>query len=212
MTAFAIERLPGVLGHELRNPLASAMTGVMLAREMVDEGDPRAAVLDGVLADMDRMTGLIDGWLAVARGAAKTTAELSLDALLQRVAARHGAELVALQPAATVRGSAVMLERALDNLLENARQAGARKLRLAVQSLGEEVTVHVEDDGKGVDPRDIERLFTPGWSGRGGSGLGLFAVATTVATHGGRIVCQPLSRGTRFSLTLPTATACTTCA
>ncbi|MCA8963617.1 MAG: HAMP domain-containing histidine kinase [Planctomycetes bacterium] len=212
MTAFEVERLPGVLGHELRNPLASAMTGVMLAREMVDEGDPRAAVLDGVLGDMDRMTGLIDGWLALARGMAGSTAELALGALLQRVAARHGAELVSLQCEATVSGSAAMLERALDNLLENARQAGARKLRLAVQSLGDEVTVHVEDDGCGVDPRDVDRLFAPGWSGRGGSGLGLFAVATTVAAHGGRIECKPLPRGTRFSLTLPASTSCTTCA
>ena len=49
------DRLPGLLAHELRNPLASAMTGAMLARDMVDEGDPRATVLDGVLRDLDRV-------------------------------------------------------------------------------------------------------------------------------------------------------------
>lgn len=212
MTAFAVERLPGVLGHELRNPLASAMTGVMLAREMVDEGDPRASVLDGVLGDMDRMTALIDGWLAMARGAAVGSCELGLAGLLARVARRHGAELVTPDAAVAVSGSEAMLERALDNLLENARQAGARKVRLAVQTLAEEVTVHVEDDGCGVDPAHLDRLFAPGWSGRGGSGLGLFTVATTVAAHRGRIACQPLSRGTRFSITLPLASAGAACA
>ena len=38
--------LPGLLGHELRNPLAAAMSRIMLAREMLDAGDPRTPVLD----------------------------------------------------------------------------------------------------------------------------------------------------------------------
>jgi hypothetical protein len=63
----AMQDLPGLLGHELRNPLASALTGAMLARDMVDGRDSRAVVLDGVLKDLDCMTSLIDGWLAMAR-------------------------------------------------------------------------------------------------------------------------------------------------
>lgn len=212
MTAIAAERLPGVLGHELRNPLASAMTGVMLARDMVDDSDPRAAVLDGVLGDMDRMTALIDGWLAMARGASAPRQTLAVAQLLRRVADRHGAELVSCDGDQAVLGSAAMLERALDNLIENARQAGARTVRLAVQSLDGEVTVHIEDDGCGVDAAQLEKLFNPGWSGRGGSGLGLFAVATTVAAHQGRVECQPLARGTRFSVTLPLAKVHSVCA
>jgi signal transduction histidine kinase len=84
MTAVAGSRLPGLLGHELRNPLASAMTGAMLARDMVDADDPRAAVLDGVLRDLDRMTALIDGWLAMARGVGSGTGmtRLRVDDLL----------------------------------------------------------------------------------------------------------------------------------
>jgi signal transduction histidine kinase len=76
-------------------------------------------------------------------------------------------------------------------------------VRVAAQTLGSEVTIHVEDDGCGVPADAVERVFTAGWSGRGGTGLGLYAVATTVAAHAGRVRCVPLARGSRFSITLP---------
>lgn len=207
MNPFAAERLPGVLGHELRNPLASAMTGAMLAREMVDGGDPRAAVLDGVLADLDRMSVLIDGWLAVARGSRVERQEFGAETVLQRVADRHAAVLVCAPGDAQLLGNAPMLERALDNLVENARHAGARHVRIAAQTLGRDLIIHVEDDGCGIPAEHLESLFRPGWSGRGGNGLGLYAVATTVGQHGGTIACRPLASGTRFTVTLPIETA-----
>ena len=205
MSLVAAERLPGVLGHELRNPLASAMTGVMLAREMIDADDPRGPVLDGALRDLDRMTQLIDGWLRLARTGTTARTAVVVDDLLEAAARRHGAEFVCRNADAVVQGDRCLLERALDNLLENARQAGARHLRVAVQCLAGEVAIHVEDDGRGVPAEHLGRLFSPGWSGRGGNGLGLYAVATTVAAHLGSVRCVPLARGTRFTITLPLA-------
>jgi len=207
VSGIAPDRLPGVLGHELRNPLASAMTGVMLVREMVEADDPRASLLDSTLRDLDRMTQLIDGWLRLARTGTTASRHVAVDNLVAEVAARHGASIVAKCDGAHVSGDHSLLARALDNLLENAAQAGARTLRLAVQSLGDEVLIHVEDDGCGVPPEQVDALFRPGWSGRGGHGLGLYAVANTVAAHLGRVRCIPLARGTRFTITLPLATA-----
>lgn len=205
MNAAVIENLPGLLGHELRNPLASAMTGAMLAREMVDADDPRAAVLDGVLRDLDRMTGLIDGWLALAKDEAIDGQDVDLEDLLAQVAARHRAEVVSCPPSLLVRGNRAMLERALDNLCENARRAGAANVRIAAQHDGEDVSVHVEDDGRGVAPAHAARIFTAGWSSSGSTGLGLFAVAAILRAVGGDIRCVPLANGTRFSMTLPRA-------
>ena len=207
MTRVRAERLAGVLGHELRNPLASALTGAMLVREMVDADDPRAAVLDGVLRDLDRMAALTDGWLALARGGHGRARRVGLDALLHALAARHGAQVVSCAGDAVVEGDGALLERALDNLCENALQAGARTIRLAVQAVGDELAVHVEDDGSGVPREHAERIFAAGWSSRGGAGLGLHAVAATVTAHGGRVRCVPLPRGTRFTVTLPRAGA-----
>ena len=92
MNGVASDRLPGLIGHELRNPLASALTGAMLARDMIDADDPRATVLDGVLRDLDRMTGLIDGWLQLAREQQPASSRLDVEELLQQVAERQRAE------------------------------------------------------------------------------------------------------------------------
>lgn len=197
--------LPGLLGHELRNPLASAMTGAMLARDMVDDGDPRANVLDGVLRDMDRMTGLIDGWLQMARDQQVEEAGVDVEELLTAVADRQRVELVCAPPCFPVRGNRCLLERALENLCENARNAGASTVRIAAQHDGSSVAIHVEDNGSGVAAEDVEHVFEAGRSGQGGTGLGLHAVATTVAASAGQVRCVPLAKGTRFTITLPRA-------
>ena len=153
------------------------------------------------------MSALIDGWLLLARGKALRTAPLQLAGLLADVAARHGAELLACPEELVVAGDRALLERAFDNLCDNARHAGARCVRIAAQALGDVVEIHLEDDGHGVAAADRERIFTAGWSSRGSAGLGLHAVATTVAAHRGAVRCTPLARGTRFSITLPIAAA-----
>ncbi|MBL9076273.1 MAG: HAMP domain-containing histidine kinase [Planctomycetes bacterium] len=207
MNAVAPERLPGLIGHELRNPLASALTGAMLVRDMIDDGDPRAAVVDGVLRDLDRIGALLDGWLRLARGQRTEQRTFAVDEMVAAAAARHGAEVVHGCPDAALCGDRGLLERALDNLCENARHAGARRIRLAAQTLGGEVTIHVEDDGVGIPADHLPHVFAPGWSSRGGAGLGLHAVQTIVEAHRGHVRCLPLPRGTRFSLTLPLAAA-----
>jgi signal transduction histidine kinase len=106
-----------------------------------------------------------------------------------------------------VSGDRCLLERAFENLVENARQAGARHVRMAVQCLAGEVSIHVEDDGKGIAAEHLGKVFAPGWSGRGGHGLGLWTVEQTVAAHHGQVRCVPLERGTRFTIRLPLAAA-----
>ena len=204
MTAVAPERLAGVLGHELRNPLASALTGALAARELLDDDDPRAALVDGVVRDLQRAAALADGWLAQARGRAAARRPLDLAALLAAVAARHGAELAVAEPA-TVDGDAVRLERLFDNLCENARRSGARRVRIDLRVDGAACAVAVEDDGHGLAAADAARLFEPGWSTTGGAGLGLHVVAATVAAHGGEVACAALPRGARFTVRLPVA-------
>jgi signal transduction histidine kinase len=206
VTRVAADRLPGVLGHELRNPLASALTGALLARELVDAGDPRAAVLDGVLRDLQRLVDLTDGWLAIARSGRCAASAVDVEALVGAVAVRHGADVVACD-GVEIDGNAALLERALDNLCETAKHAGASRIRIAVQAHGDDAAIHVEDDGAGVAPADVGRIFTAGWSARGGAGLGLHTVAATVAAHGGQVRCIPLAHGTRFTVTLPRALA-----
>ncbi|MCA8974169.1 MAG: HAMP domain-containing histidine kinase [Planctomycetes bacterium] len=203
MNAAKVGDLAGVLGHELRNPLAAAMTAATLLREMIDDGDPRRDLADQVLADLDRITRLTDGWLRLSRAGEVNRRQIDIEGLLDRVAARHEAVVVTGPVAVAVDGDETLLERALDNLLTNAVQAGARHLRIAAQCLDDEVAIHIEDDGAGIAEADRARIFAAGWSGRGGNGLGLHAVEATVRAHRGRIRCVPLRQGTRFTLQLP---------
>lgn len=203
MNHVAPERLPGLIGHELRNPLGSAVARAMLAREMVDGDDPRAPVLDGVLSDLERVSKLLDGWLLLGRSSQLRLQRIVVDELVAVVCSRHGVEFVRRGGGAQVMGDRLLLERGLENLFENARQAGAGNVRIAVQALGNELSIHVEDDGSGVPREDLDSIFTAGWSSRGSAGLGLYAVATTIAAHAGRVRCIPLARGTRFTITLP---------
>lgn len=203
MSLTRVDDLPGVLGHELRNPLASAVTAVSLLREMVDADDPRSSMVDRALVDLDRIAHLIESWLRLSRTGKAGKSLIEVDELLRSVAARHGAAIVSNPTNVTIDGDRSLLERALDNLLENATQAGANHLRIAAQSLAEEVSIHIEDDGSGIREQDLERIFAAGWSGRGGNGLGLHAVAATMRAHRGRIHCVRLSRGMRFTMQLP---------
>lgn len=205
MSSGPVEDLAGVLGHELRNPLASAVTAVSLLREMVDDDDPRRGMIDQALGDLDRITHLTDGWLRLSKNRGASRTRVDIDELLRRVASRHDATIVADPVEVIVDGDSAMLERAFDNLLTNATQAGARNLRLAAQRLNGEVAIHVEDDGCGIAEHHRDRIFSAGWSGRGGNGLGLHAVAVTVKAHRGRIACVRLRRGTRFTIQLPLA-------
>jgi signal transduction histidine kinase len=199
--------LPGLLGHELRNPLAAAVTRITLAREMIDADDPRVPVLDGALSDLGRMTSIIDGWLAIARTGYPQQGTIGIAELLAAVATRHGAEVVLCAGEPSVQANHALLERALDNLCENARQAGAKTIRIAAQTDRAEVDIHVEDDGSGIARDNAEKIFEAGWSTNGRTGLGLYAVATTVKVLSGRMRCVPLARGTRFTITLPLAAA-----
>jgi signal transduction histidine kinase len=199
----ARQELPELLGHELRNPLASALTGAMLARDQIDEGDPSAIVLDGVLKDLDRMTGLIDGWLAMARDQQGPQTRIDVEELLSRIGSSQRVEVVCAPPAFAVMSNVVLLERAIENLCENAREAGAINIRIAAQHDGSRVDIHVEDDGHGIDADDVESIFEVGCSRSDITGLGLHAVATMVAACNGEVRCVPLPAGARFTITLP---------
>jgi len=204
VTQDALATVAGMLGHELRNPLAAAITGATLARELVDAGDPRGALLDGVLRDLERTAALLQSYLEFARVGAPRREPVEVELLVRAVARRHRvAVAVAVPPGTRVRGDRQLLERALDNLLDNAQKAGARTVSLTARLLGEQVQLLVDDDGRGVPPALLGRIFESGFSHGGGTGLGLWITAAVVAGHGGAVRCLPQPRGSRFCIDLP---------
>jgi signal transduction histidine kinase len=88
--------------------------------------------------------------------------------------------------------------------MENARQAGANRIDVEVSPGPEHVEVVVRDDGDGVAPEDLERIFEPRFSTRtSGSGLGLAISRNMVEAWGGRMHAEPApGRGTVMRISL----------
>jgi two-component system OmpR family sensor kinase len=175
--------------HELRTPLTALRGNVAhLARH----GATPALVAD-LEADAERLARLADDLLTLSReeAAEPPRDDVRLDTLARAAGADHvDAESV------TVAGDRAALERALANLVENARRHGRGEVSVTVRADGDRALVTVEDEGEGVHLLDRERVFERFYGD--GSGLGLAIVRATAERHGGRAYVE----GPRFTIEL----------
>jgi signal transduction histidine kinase len=82
------------------------------------------------------------------------------------------------------------LETVLINLIENSRESGAHKVVITARISDKYGILEVEDDGKGIDPNDAEKIFAPFYTTRkssGGTGLGLSLARTLLAPYQGEL-------------------------
>jgi signal transduction histidine kinase len=177
--------------HELRTPLTALRGNV---EHLARHGATPELIAD-LQFDAERLARLADDLLALSREeAASPPADLvSLDA----IARGSRADAVVGDPA-TVRGDQPALERAVGNLIENARRHGAGRVTVATAVQDGLATISVDDEGSGVRPDDRERVFER-FEGTTGSGLGLAIVRATAERHGGRVYVE----GSRFTIELP---------
>jgi signal transduction histidine kinase len=191
----AERRLTDEIAHELRTPLAVVLGEAELARTTAigEERDSIEAIHDAAL----RMTSAIDTMLAVARAHSGS----------QR-ASRLGDLVAALEQPATplddvmLAAPTPLLVAAVRPLLENAALHGAGTPRLEVESAPRHLVLSVVDDGPGVAPDELERVFEPGRSSRDGSGLGLPLARRMASAAGARLEARP-GPGGRFELRIP---------
>ncbi len=179
------DRMLGAVGHDLRTPLASLRVRV----EQVDDEVLRTKMI----ASIDELAAMLNDILAVARSGAGVEAPTRLrlgpwlDALVAEYAERGLAVVrVAGDDDAAFVGRAMLLARAVRNLIDNALAYGIRAEVGLVQS-ADAVTISIADHGSGIDPAKIAELIEPFARGEesrsratGGSGLGL-AIAKMVA-------------------------------
>ncbi len=193
--------------HELRTPLTALRGNVaFVARQGAAPGDEVVADLE---ADTARMGDLIESLLALSReDAAGPPQEIvRLDTLaLQQGENDRLLEVHAVAPV-RVRGDREALERALANLVDNARRHGppGGVIRITAEQEGGRARLGVSDDGPGPLPTQADSLFerfSRGDHARAGSGLGLAIVRATAERHGGSISID----GSRFTIELPALT------
>ena len=208
------------VSHELRTPLTAIRGHVDALREgVVEDPDQRAASLDVVAAEADRLERLVGDILDLAKlDAHRFTLlreEVDMRRLLDRAYAAFAEEArrraidyredVRAEPVITSDGDRVL--QIITNLLANAFRwtPDGGHIGLELSASNGDVSVAVADSGPGVAPQDRDRIFRPFVSRDGaGTGLGL-AIARELATAlGGRLELDSHpGTGSRFELVLP---------
>ena len=221
----AVAALSASLAHEIRNPLASIRSSVeQLSRIARDDPDDRL-LAELIVKESDRLSRLLGEFLDFSRVRASHFVTVDLTAVV-----RGAAQLIREHPDTgpgvdiVVRGDSVevdadedLLHRIVTNLILNAVQAmhGAGRIEAIVDTPGtlelprgseieHPVRLRVRDDGPGIEPELLDRVFEPFVSGRpGGSGLGLAIVQRAVVAHRGLVMLESAPRqGTTFTILL----------
>jgi signal transduction histidine kinase len=189
----AEHRFVGDASHELRTPL-TALRGN--AAYVVKHGaDP--AVLADIEAGAERLSELLDDLLALAREDAAAPARGEPVALSELAV---GADEVVVEREVIAEIERPAFERAVENLVRNARKHGTGKVTITVGGEDGEAFIRVQDEGPGPAPGEpVFERFARGANARGeGSGLGLAIVKAIAERHGGRVTVD----GSKFTVSV----------
>ena len=218
----SIGLLAAGVAHEVNTPLTGVSSYTQMLLNMLPENDPKHALLEKVRRQADRATDIVNNLLNFSRtgsAAEFTTLDIHrvLDDTLQLLEPqlrRSQIEIVREydEDLPQVHGNSVKLQQVFTNLIMNARDSianGNGRIVLATRN-GEEdlLTVEVADNGVGIDPDDVAKIYDPFFTTKGvgrGTGLGLAVTYGIVQEHSGHIsVYSTPGLGTTFRITLPT--------
>lgn len=194
------QRLVSDASHELRTPLTALRTNLEILRRRGDDltVEQRGELVDAALEETSELTTLTSELVDLAtdvRATEEPLRELDLGDLVEDTVGRFRRRTdrqveVDLTGAGTIAGRPRMLERAVSNLLDNARKWGPADRPIEVTVAGG--AVRVRDHGPGIPDEDLDRIFERFHRAdtartMPGSGLGLAIVEHVVSAHGGTV-------------------------
>jgi nitrogen fixation/metabolism regulation signal transduction histidine kinase len=207
------------VAHEIKNPLTPIQLTAEHLRAVAENNDPNlakivTAAVENILRQVVtlRETSKEFGDYASLRTVQRKP--LPLRKLLEEIASSYadsnerGIDFHAdIKPSTpeTFSGDARLLRGAIANLIENAFQAApGGHVRLASYGVDSKVVVSVDDDGPGVAPEVLSKIFDPYFSTKSsGTGLGLAITRKAIEEHGGSVHAENLNPGFRISIELP---------
>jgi two-component system, OmpR family, sensor histidine kinase KdpD len=216
------------LSHDLRTPLASIVGAVTTLQQFEDtlSLERRRDLLHAIEEEAGRLARFIANLLDMSRidaGALKPKQEiLDISEVVQAAVERARKTF----PARTFQtslardlpfaeGDPALVEQVLFNLLDNAQKyGGERPILIHARAVGKEAIISVTDDGPGIKPSDLERIFEKFYQGgkpdgrKIGVGLGLSIARGLIEAMGGRIWAESPAmrrRGARLLIALPLA-------
>ena len=221
----SIGKMAAVVAHEINNPLSGILTYAKLLRKWIDRGetgrdkhDEALQCLDFIAGESRRCGDLVKNLLSFSRTAPMNLEATDLNAVVDRSVrlAEHQMELSAIQLhldlapiLPRVQCDPAQIEQVLIALVMNALDAMPRGGNLWLQTYqhGDEVEIQIRDDGTGIAPEILPRIFEPFLTTKDsahGVGLGLAISHGIIERHHGRIeVLSEPGRGTTFTIALP---------
>ncbi len=218
--ARSLEQLSASIAHEIRNPITAAKSLVQQMGE--DPASPENVGYAKVALDeLDRVERSISHLLRFAREEEVRITDLrladvlvsALETFRERIE-RQGVQMEReITTDGAMRGDADKLRRVVINLIGNAldalEEAGTAQPTLHVVSgenlAGTEVWFRIRDNGPGIDPDQLQRIFSPFYTSKSsGTGLGLAISKKLIDAHGGSIEAESTPGvGTAFLVTFP---------
>lgn len=216
--------------HELKTPIASIKLYLETLKTREVTPEKRLEFYDVMLADCDRLLNTAEQTLQASRTREKgrelnlTKLELSqvLNDSVEIIKTRRKLEdgsIRLTEPAESLSlmGDPTELQTAFTNLLDNAVKYSSDTPKISIRTkhskISDRVDIFVKDNGIGIPPGDLKRIFKRFYRVAGpaaietkGTGLGLFIVKSIIEKHGGRIRAESKGegKGTTFLIQLPT--------
>lgn len=223
----SLGKLAAVVAHEINNPLSGILTYAKLLRKWIERGDElehhKTDMRDSLqlIENESRRCGdIVRNLLTFARVQPLNITDFDVNRVVQQTIklVEHKLELGAINAQLDlgaslpqIRGDACQIEQLLLALVMNAIEAMPHEGNLHIVTAspdGQSIVIRVEDDGVGIPPDILPRLFEPFTTTKEegkGVGLGLAISHAIVDRHGGTIeVKSEVGRGTTFTITLPT--------
>lgn len=207
----ALGEVSAGIAHEFRNPMGVIAGYARLLSKGFDETDKRREIVQSILKEIESMNRVMEELLRFSRSEPVNKVNLSIAKLIGEIihdtvkpehihftSSEHD----------IVRGDETLLKQAINNLLQNAKEAGSEiwiNVEKGISSGKEGLFISVRDNGDGIEADDIEKIFMPFYTRKaGGLGIGLSIVQKVAMAHGGTVdVESRKGHGSTFRLFLP---------
>lgn len=217
-------RLLMSISHDLKTPLTSMKGYIEAFKDGIIPEEKRDDYLNVISSKSaileERINGLVDFAKIETNEWKQTFTTVNMLTFLEDIALAFNEDCIiynrefvyeiGIPENITISGDPKLLNRAIENLLENAKRYSheGAMIGLSASMKDDNIEIVINDNGKGISQEDLKYIFEPFYRAdksrnAKGMGMGLYSVKSIVESHGGNIVCESEQGvGSRFTITL----------